>query len=467
MNSEFDAAMKRPLSGWGRYPLRDCAVRRPETVSALRQPIQASDVSLLSRGMGRSYGDAAVNADGYTILSERLNRMLEFNDRTGLLCCEAGVTIEDILQTFVPRGWFPTVTPGTKFVTVGGAVAADVHGKNHHRDGSFCRYVRRLTLILASGETVSCSRVENSDLFWATVGGMGLTGIIVEVEFFLRPIATAYYKTLNLKARNLQETLDLFDRYEPEYQYSVAWIDCLASGDSMGRCLLTLGNDATVGDLNRQQQERPLEIKPRRRLRVPFDFPSGLLNRYTVRLFNYFYYHRQRSAKVEKIVDYDSFFYPLDSIWDWNRIYGKRGFVQYQFAIPSAVSREGLTQILTLLSSKGCGSFLAVLKRLGAQEGWLSFPMPGYTLALDIPIRPGIWEFLEQLDRLVLDCGGRIYLAKDARMRPEVFRQMYPEFDRWLAVKSRIDPQNRFRSALSERLHIEPLPETATSLLGR
>jgi decaprenylphospho-beta-D-ribofuranose 2-oxidase len=464
MSSQFDLGMKRPLSGWGRYPVQNCAVQRPENISSLLQLTQTPEVkSLLSRGAGRSYGDAAFNSVGYTILGERLNRMLDFNERTGLLCCEAGVTIEDILKVFLPRGWFPIVTPGTKFVTVGGAVAFDVHGKNHHRDSSFCRYVRRLTLILASGETVSCSREENSDLFWATVGGMGLTGIIVDVELFLRPSATAYYKTLNLKARDLLEALALFDEHEPHYQYSVAWIDCLASGNALGRSLLTLGNEATLEDLNRRQRVHPLEISPRRRWRVPFDFPSGALNRYTVGMFNQLYYHRQRSPQVEKIVDYDSFFYPLDAIGDWNRIYGKRGFVQYQFVIPNSVSREGLTCVLKLLSSKGCGSFLAVLKRFGAQDGgWLSFPMPGYTLALDIPIQTGIWEFLEQLDRIVLEYGGRLYLAKDARLRPEVFRQMYPNYDRWLRVKSQVDPQNRFQSALSERLHIEPVREALT-----
>lgn len=460
MNSKFDSARQSPLSGWGRYPVQNCAVQRPEQISSLLKLARSPEAnSLLARGLGRSYGDAAFNSDGYTVLGERLNRMLDFNERTGLLCCEAGVTIEEIIEVFAPRGWFPIVTPGTKFVTVGGAVACDVHGKNHHRDGSFCRYVRRLTLVLASGETVSCSREEQSDLFWATVGGMGLTGMIVDVELFLRPISTAYSKTVHLKARDLLETLALFEKHEPHYQYSVAWIDCLASGNALGRSLLMLGNDATLEDLNRRQRMQPLAIKRRRRHQVPLDFPSGTLNRYTVGLFNELYYHRQRSPQVEAIVDYDSFFYPLDAIGHWNRIYGKRGFVQYQFVIPSAVSREGLTCILKMLSSKGCGSFLAVLKRLGEQEGWLSFPMPGYTLALDIPVQAGIWEFLEQLDRIVLEYGGRVYLAKDARLRPEVFRRMYSEYDRWLTVKSQVDPQNRFRSALSDRLHINSVRE--------
>ena len=459
MSSSSSSIPKQPLSGWGRYPLVDSYLQRPEKVSSLTKIIQtAENKPVLARGAGRSYGDAAI-CPSCTILTERLNRMLAFDEESGILACEAGVTIKEIVEIFSPRGWFLAVTPGTKFVTVGGAIAFDVHGKNHYRDGSFSRHVCNLKLMLASGEVVQCSSQKNSDLFWATVGGMGLTGIIMEVEIALRPIQTAYIKAKSIKAKNLDETLALFEEYEPQSQYSVAWIDCLASGQSLGRSRLSFGSHAAIADLNQEQQAAPLKLKPKPSYKVPFDFPAGLLNRYTMSCFNALYYHLQGSGQVQSVVDYDSFFYPLDFLWDWNRLYGKRGFIQYQCVFPTEVSREALVQVLQLCAQKGCGTFLAVLKRLGFQQGWLSFPMPGYTLALDMPVEPGLWRFLAQLDRLVIEYGGRVYLAKDARLSPEAFRSMYPHFLRWLEVKSQVDPYNRFSSAMSKRLQIEPAKE--------
>ncbi|UBF30230.1 FAD-binding oxidoreductase (plasmid) [Kovacikia minuta CCNUW1] len=460
--NEPSSGLEQTLSGWGRYPLLSGHLYRPEKVSTFTETLASKHhASVLARGFGRSYGDAAVNPSGLTVLTERLNRMLHFDERTGLLHCEAGVTIEEILEVFVPRGWFPAVTPGTKFVTVGGAVAFDVHGKNHHQDGAFGRYVQGIKVVLASGESVWCSQQENSDLFWATVGGMGLTGLITEVEFSLRPIQTAYIKNRSIKARNLDEAIALFEEYQTEYKYSVAWIDCLASGNALGRSILGFGDHADLSDLPVAQQSDPLNVSPKRRLKVSFDLPEGLLNPFTIRSFNALYFAKQLGQDIRSIVDYDSFFYPLDFLWDWNRLYGKRGFVQYQCAIPQETSREALTQILQLCSEKGWGSFLAVLKQLGAQEGWLSFPMPGYTLALDMPVRPGLWEFLEQLDQLVIQYGGRLYLAKDARLSAATFRAMYPKFPQWLEVKTKVDPENRFTSALSQRLQIEPVRVTA------
>jgi FAD/FMN-containing dehydrogenase len=450
--------LEQPLSGWGRYPIVKSYLQRPEKVASLAEIVrETTDRSILARGSGRSYGDAALNPKGDTILTEGLNRILAFDEQSGILHCEAGVTIKEILEIFLPQGWFPAVTPGTKFVTVGGAVAFDVHGKNHHLDGSFSRYVQSLKLILASGQVLQCSPQENSDIFWATIGGMGLTGIIIEVEFALRPIQTAYIQSYNLKAKNLDEVIALFNQYEPQYQYSVAWIDCLTSGDSLGRSILMLGNHAQIDDLNQKQRLTPLQIKSKPRFKVPFDLPAGLLNRYTMSNFNTLYYTRQRSMQAHSVVDYDSFFYPLDFLWDWNRLYGKRGFVQYQFVVPLETSREALLQVLQLCSQKGWGSFLAVLKRLGSETAWLSFPMPGYTLALDMPVKPGLWEFLDQLDQVVIQHGGRVYLAKDARLGPAAFRAMYPNFPKWLEVKLKVDPHNRFSSVLSQRLQIEPV----------
>jgi FAD/FMN-containing dehydrogenase len=459
MNQLSETTSTTPLSGWGRYPVVESYPARPEKISSLKKILQTDNYNHLARGLGRSYGDAALNSQGYTILTERLNRLLAFDGETGILRCEAGVSFKEILEIFVERGWFPVVTPGTKFVTMGGAIAFDVHGKNHHQDGSFSRHVKSFQIILASGEVVRCSRQENSDIFWATVGGMGLTGIITEVEFALRPIQTAYITNHSIKAKNLDETIALMAQYEPQYQYSVAWIDCLASGKSLGRSILSFGNHATVEELPKNKQNNPLQLKAKNRFNVFFDLPSGFLNRYTMSNFNSLYYHKMRSRQIRSIVDYDSFFYPLDFLKNWNRLYGKQGFVQYQCLFPSEVSREGLIEILQLCVQKGWGSFLAVLKRLGSQEGWLSFPMSGYTLALDVPVKKGIWEFLEQLDELVIKYGGRIYLAKDARLGSQAFRAMYPKYPQWLEVKSKIDPQNLFASSLSQRLGIESIRE--------
>ncbi|MEL6321032.1 MAG: FAD-binding oxidoreductase [Cyanobacteria bacterium J06626_14] len=460
MDSQSTSCVRKPMYGWGRYPIVEQALQRPEKSSAFRhavQPPQGS--SVLARGGGRSYGDAALAPEGTVVLTERLNRFLSFNEETGVLRCEAGVSMQEILDVFVPRGWFPAVTPGTKFVTMGGAVAFDVHGKNHVRDGAFSQHLISFMLTLASGETVECSREKNADLFWATIGGMGLTGFISEVEFTLCPIQTAYIHSHGFKATNLDDAIALFTQYESQYQYSAAWIDCLASGRSLGRSIITFGNHAELSDLTAEQQADPLVIQSKRPFKVPVDFPSGILNRYTMSTFNHLYYNRQRQRSVESIVDYDSFFYPLDVIWDWNRIYGKGGFVQHQCAIPVENSKEALTKILQFSSKKGWGSFLAVLKRLGPQEGWLSFPIDGYTLALDIPVQPGLWKYLDQLDQIVVEHGGRIYLAKDARVGADVFRQMYPSFPKWLDVKSKVDPLNQFSSSLSERLNIVPTPQ--------
>ena len=451
-------SLSKPLSGWGRYPVIQSYLQRPEKISSCQKIFQESgDTSVIPRGNGRSYGDAALNAVGNTILTERLNRMLSFDEQKGILRCEAGVTMKEILETFIPRGWFPAVIPGTKFVTVGGAIAFDVHGKNHHRDGSFSQHLHSLQLMLASGEILNCSRDENSNLFLATVGGMGLTGIIIEAELALRPIETAYINSHNIKAKNLDEALALFEEFEPQYQYSVAWIDCLASDKSLGRSILMFGNHANIEDLTPQQQTQPLHLEAKSNFKIPFDLPTGLLNRYTIGLFNTLYYNKQRSPQIRAVRDYNSFFCPLDRLRDWNRLYGKEGFIQYQCVLPTKVSKEALKKILKLCSQQGWGSFLAVLKHMGPQKGWLSFPIAGHTLALDMPVKPGLWPFLEQLDKLVIQYGGRVYLAKDARLSAEAFRAMYPSFPQWLEIKSQVDPHNCFSSVLSQRLGIKPI----------
>jgi len=446
------------LSGWGRYPTVESRVDRPEKRSALRSRVEGDGEPVLARGAGRSYGDAALlDGSGTTVLTDRLNRMLAFDSNTGVLRAEAGVRLREILETFVSRGWFLPVTPGTKEVTLGGAVAFDIHGKNHHRDGGISNFVREIELLTADGKTVTCGPKQNEELFWATVSGAGLTGIITEVALELRPIETAHVAERILKAQDLDDAFALFKEHEPDYLYSVAWIDCLASGGSLGRSHLMFGRHATPDELPAKQRRDPLGYEPDHLARLPFDLPEGVLNEYTVKAFNQLFYARQRTRDKQEVVGIDPFFYPLDAIGDWNRMYGESGFVQFQCVLPMDESYDGLKEILSQVQESGLASFLAVLKRMGGPDGGLlTFPMKGYTLALDIPRRDGLEPLLRDLHETVARRGGRVYLAKDAYLRPGTFREMYPALEEWLAVKRGVDPENRFTSAQAHRLGIEP-----------
>lgn len=442
----------RLLGGWGRYPVARCQVFRPERRADVAETLAAKAAStFIARGLGRSYGDAALNADGGVIVHDRLDRMLAFDSATGELFCEAGVSFDDIIRWGLPRGWFPPVTPGTKFVTVGGAIAADVHGKNHHRDGTLAAFVRELTLLTADGETLRCSRDERPDVFWATVGGMGLTGMILDARVRLRPVESGWVRVDYRKARDLADTLGVFAASDAGSPYSVAWIDCLARGRATGRAVIMHGEHASAAEV--RAAGRPL--LPRRggvAVSVPCEVPGALLNPLTVRLFNALYYATHHDARG-RLVDVDRFFYPLDGVGHWNRLYGRRGFVQYQVVLPTEEGGRGLVALLERLSGSRRPSFLAVLKRLGpANPGLLSFPRDGYTLALDLPVRPGLVEFLRELDRLVLDRGGRVYLAKDATATAEAVRVMYPRLDEFRAVKARLDPRGVISSSLARRV---------------
>jgi FAD/FMN-containing dehydrogenase len=443
------------LTGWGRYPTVETRVARPEARSSLRALLSGDAPTLLARGAGRSYGDAAISAEGRTVLTDRLDRMLAFDPDTGILRAEAGVRLREILATFVPRGWFLPVTPGTKEVTLGGAVAFDVHGKNHHRDGAISHFVREIELLTADGTTTRCGPDTNAELFWATVSGAGLTGIITEIELELKPIETAYVAERTIKAQNLEEIFRLFDAHEDDYPYAVAWLDCLASGARLGRSHLMLGRHATLDQLSPKQRRDPLAYTPDHWARLPFDLPEGLLNEWTVSAFNQLYYARQRARDQRSLVGLDPFFYPLDAIDDWNRMYGASGFVQFQCVLPLDRSYDGLVDLLSRVQESGLASFLAVLKRLGPPDGGLlTFPMHGYTLSLDLPRRDGLMPMLDDLHETVVEYGGRVYLAKDAALRPDAFRAMYPTLSAWMDVKRRVDPKNRFASAQAKRLNI-------------
>jgi len=444
------------LSGWGRYPLFESDVYRPDKIAELQAVVTANTSSLIARGAGRAYGDAALNDQNRVVELTRLNRMLSFDAATGLLRCEAGVTIAELIDVFLPRGFFPPVTPGTRFVTLGGSIAADVHGKNHHRDSSLASHVTSFELMIASGEVLRCSREENSELFWATVGGMGLTGVILELELRMRRVESAYLDGELIRAGNIDAAIEAFERTDAQYGYSVAWIDCNSGKSALGRSVLNVGNFATLDQLPHNLAQDPLSTMPKLSPIVPFDFPGFALNSLSVRMFNAVIYATHRERAAHTVFDWESFFYPLDSIRNWNRIYGKRGFVQYQCVWPPAESRAGLVEVLETIAHSRRGSFLAVLKKFGGQDGLLSFPMPGYTLALDFPVTDGLLEFLDSLDAMVLKRGGRVYLAKDARMAPETFRAMYPNLAKWQAAKAVADPNNRFSSSLSRRLGMNP-----------
>jgi FAD/FMN-containing dehydrogenase len=429
-------------------------VYRPEKPGQIGEVLASGGQrDYISRGLGRSYGDPAVNEGAGVILHQKLDRMLAFDPQTGVLEAEAGLSLARILDTFVPRGFFPPVTPGTKFVTLGGAIAADVHGKNHHREGSIATAILDFELLTASGQVLPCSREQNADLFWATIGGMGLTGVILTTHLRLMPITSAYITEDTVKARDLDHALELFAQSDRDYQYSVAWVDCLSGGKGkLGRSVLLRGNHTPAADLPARWRDAPLTLRPRRQSRVPFFFPGFVLGPWSVRAFNEVFYRKHHNGR--SFIDYDRYFYPLDAVLEWNKIYGRRGFLQYQAVLPPATSRKGLIALLERLAAAKAASFLAVLKSMGAGSGGLlSFPMPGHTLTLDIPYTgPALLDLVRDLDRIVLENQGRLYLAKDACLTPATFRAMYPTMDKFLEVKGKVDPKTLFASTQSRRL---------------
>ncbi|MFI6918773.1 FAD-binding protein [Nonomuraea spiralis] len=439
--------MSTLLTGWGRTSPTPADLRRPRTLAELRDLVLAAPGrGVVARGLGRSYGDAAQNAGGLVLDCTGLDDW-SFDERSGVVTAAGGVSLHDLMTALVPRGWFVPVSPGTRHVTVGGAVAADVHGKNHHRDSSFGAHVRSLTLVTADG----AARVlrPGDPLFLATVGGMGLTGVVAEATFGCVPVETPSMRVDVRRTADLDETLDVMTRTDDRYRYTVAWIDLLARGRSMGRSVLTRGDHAP-----RDGGKPPPVFAPRARLHAPPWVPDGLLNGLSVRAFNEVWYRRApRSATVTQGIA--PFFHPLDFVEGWNRMYGSRGFVQYQFVVPFG-AEETLRGIVGSLSAHGTVSFLTVLKRFGpGSGGFLSFPVPGWTLALDIPAgQRGLSGLLRGFDERVAAAGGRVYLAKDARLRADMMAAMYPELARWRTIRDEADPTGLFRSDLSRRLRL-------------
>jgi FAD/FMN-containing dehydrogenase len=423
--------MKRRYPSWGRYPRAEQEVVRVGWRTDSFPQYALDGKTALPRGNGRSYGDSCLNDGGLLIDARGLDRFIAFDPATGILRCEAGVLLVDILALTVPRGWFIAATPGTQLVTVGGAIANDVHGKAHHRDGTFGRHVRRFELLRSGGTRRVCSPTENSDWYRATIGGLGLTGLILWAELALKPIANPYIAMESIRCESLDAFFAVSAESDQDYEYTVAWIDCTARGPSLGRGLFARGNHAPEGTTN---TPRP----PGRGFTFPVELPVSLVNGLTLRAFNRLYYNRQREARTQSIVHYQPFFYPLDALLEWNRIYGPRGFFQYQCVLPGADGRTAVREILERIAASGEGSFLAVIKVFGNLEspGLLSFPRAGVTLAVDFPNRgkPTL-ALMEGLDEVVRAAGGRLYPAKDARMRGEDFRRAYPAWEQLEALR--------------------------------
>ncbi len=409
---------------------------------------------VIGRGLGRSYGDAAQCAGGLVIDLTRLDRVHYVDALKGLVKVEAGLSLDLLMRLLLPLGWFVPVTPGTRHVTVGGALTADIHGKNHHVDGSFCDHVERFTLVTPTG-TVDVSPEAEPDLFWATAGGMGLTGVVVDATVRLCPVETAFVRVDTERARDLDDALHRMAGGDHRYQYSVAWVDCLARGASLGRSVLTRGHHARLEELPDRARPSALDFGPKAFLGAPRWLPSTLLNRASVRVFNAMWFAKAPSLERGRIQPLHAFFHPLDGVRNWNLLYGRRGLVQYQFALP--LGQEAvLGTALERLSLARCPSFLAVLKRFGpANPGPLSFPIPGWTLALDAPAGwGGLAPLLDGLDELVAEAGGRVYLAKDSRLRPELLPAMYPRLDEWRRVQAKADPAGLLQSDLDRRLSL-------------
>lgn len=445
MTKEF---REETLSGWGNIPKAKSRVFYLQSRQDVAKPAGVNQ--LISRGFGRSYADQATNAGGWVLKTEKMNHFLSFDRERGILQCEAGVSLDEIISHFAPRGWFPMINPGTKYVTIGGAIANDIHGKAHHADGSFVNCVLDFTILLADGRILKASREENEDLFWANFGGLGLLGTILTATIQLRKIETTYFVQKAIPARNLEEMLEAIEETEDKYRHSVAWIDSLAKGKDLGKGVLVVGNEAKLQELPPKYKADPLKVAGKPKISVPFFLPSFSLNTFTVSLLNKALYIRQKSGNG--LAHYDGFFFPLDMINKWNRGYGKRGFIQYQFVLPEENGKENIRRILSEITKSNCIPFLNVLKKFGEGQGVLSFPMKGYTFAIDFPVTPQLKPFTEKIDKMVLEAGGRIYLGKDAYLDKETFRAMYPQYNEWLEIKKKYDPGNHFSSDLARRI---------------
>jgi decaprenylphospho-beta-D-ribofuranose 2-oxidase len=442
------------LTGWGRIMPTTAELAEPASDAAATALLRAAR-QVIPRGLGRSYNNAAQSAGGLVLSTARLNRIITLDPTTGLADCEAGTSLEQLMTAGLPDGWFVPVSPGTRQVTIGGAIAADVHGKNHHWAGSFASHVPELTLLLPSGELRTVTPGGDPELFSATAGGMGLTGLILRARVQLTRVATSLLRVDTVRAADIDETMRVLAEHDATHGYTVAWSDSLATGASTGRSVITSGDFAAVGDLPASARDTPLRFAPRSKLALPDVFPAGLLNRRSIRLANEIWYRKAPRSRHGEIQTIGQFFHPLDGIRNWNRVYGPGGFRQYQYVLPFG-AEEAVRRSFEMVSALPAPSFVTVLKRFGsAGHGLLSFPRPGWTLALDFPARtPALLPLLDRLDRLVLEHGGRVYLAKDSHVARPAFEAMYPQVEEFRKIRATIDPDRVFASDLSRRLNL-------------
>lgn len=441
------------LRGWGRTAPARSTILRPTSDEEIRSTVLTADGhGVIVRGLGRSYGDPAQNAGGAVIDGTVRSGLVDLDLHNGVARVLAGTSLDDLMRWLVPLGWFVPVTPGTRIVTVGGAIACDVHGKNHHKKGSWCNHVLSFRLLDGSGAVHDVNPTDDPDVFWATAGGMGLTGIILDATVQLQAIGSSQLLVDSDRAPDLDVVMAMMIEGDADYDYSVAWIDVMARGRHLGRSVLDRGRFATREEVLASGDPRPTDYSAHMLPSLPDVFPSGLVNRLTVKAFNELWFRKSPARRRDALMGIEKFFHPLDMVGDWNRVYGRRGFIQWQYVVPDE-SSDFVRHSLERISTAGLPSFLSVLKRMGpGNPGHLSFPISGWTLAIDIPVAAGLDEVFDDLDREVVEAGGRLYLAKDSRVRPELLPLMYPRLDEWREIRDGLDPDRRFRSDLGRRL---------------
>jgi decaprenylphospho-beta-D-ribofuranose 2-oxidase len=432
------------VSGWGNYPKSYSEVFRAERQQDLLEFIKSSDKKVLPRGGGTSYGDASLNEDGIILNTKLLNKMLSFDNNTGILHCQSGVTLKDIVQTFVAKGWFLNVTPGTMNATVGGCIACAAHGKNW-RAGAFSNYVVNLTLAMPNGELILCDMNNHSDLFLATLGGMGMTGVILDATIILKKIQSSNMDVETIRFANIKELFLIQKESMQTHEYLFSWFDSLATEKKLGRGVLQRANHST--------QSNDLRYCKKRKMSLPFHMPSFTINRLSVTMFNASYYLSSNKNYKSNNAYITDFFYPLDGLINWNRIYGKKGFLEYQFAIPYEYAFETIEEILKIISTSKLGSFIAAIKPIGKSRGTISFPMDGITLAIDFAYSIRLFSMLDTIDDIVLMRGGRVYLSKDSRLNSDRFSQMYSEsLIEWDSIREKYNLKNNYSSIMFSRL---------------
>ncbi len=442
------------LAGWGMTEPTVAEVAEPRSADEVAALVKGvSPAGVIARGLGRSYNNAAQNDGGLVLSMAGMTDLLSFDQASGVVTCEAGVSLEQLMVRLLPAGWFVPVSPGTRQVTVGGAIAADVHGKNHHSAGSFARHVLSIDLLTADGDMRTVTPESDADLFWGTAGGMGLTGIILRATIAMKRVETARLVVDTVRTANIDDTMAYLASTDKDHDYTVAWTDCLAARSSLGRSVITSGDFAAMGDVRYRNRAKPLEFKPSALAGAPPVFPSGLINARTVALLNEAWFRKAPRRRTGEIQTIGQFFHPLDGIRNWNRVYGPAGFRQYQYVVPFG-AEDVVRRSLERISALRAPSFVTVLKRFGeGGQGMLSFPMPGWTLALDFPSgTPWLSQLLGELDEMVLEAGGRLYLAKDSRIPAELMPRMYPRLEDFRRLRAEVDPAGVFSSDLSARL---------------